>query len=287
MLGFLAPGAHRILQLEEASNGNKNFFFIPSHGKLMDKRFSELLDFLEVDHAFISDKTPMEQLENATEIVPARWDVTLARVHYYKSARGFRKLKLLLNILIKWRWNDGFFLKRSKIADQIVDFRQRIFSRIGAENLKPEILADIILLKRVDETKEYDAQRALQDKDYDYGSKRRSLTNLDYGLQELRAKNHNTAIYEPGYKSMMGQIAQFNKSNTIIGIRGAELAHTIWMPEGSKVVIIDNFPGTTTTNPSVVLANFVDIRFEIIRSDLRPYVPMDDELLGEILRRLA
>ncbi len=71
-----------------------------------------------------------------------------------------------------------------------------------------------------------------------YGTSRRSLRGIDDGAAWLAAQGFEVQTFEPGAHSLRDQIVAFGTSAGAIGIAGAEFANAVWLPPGSRIVVI-------------------------------------------------
>ncbi|MEB2786436.1 glycosyltransferase 61 family protein [Algoriphagus persicinus] len=70
-----------------------------------------------------------------------------------------------------------------------------------------------------------------------YGNERRTLNQVEEGIEQLSTEGYDCLSYEPGSHNLACQINHFSKCSGIIGVRGAEFANMVWMKENAIVIL--------------------------------------------------
>jgi len=137
-----------------------------------------------------------------------------------------------------------------------------------------------LLLKRSSPNNLYNQQK-IEGELHRIGTERRALINLNYGKRRFVEMGYDCEIYEPGYQTIVDQIRKFQSANMVVGIRGAELANVVWLEEGCKVVVIDNFTDKFGS-PAEQIAFARKCSFDSIHVSNDKIHTLDDNLLEQI-----
>jgi hypothetical protein len=111
--------------------------------------------------------------------------------------------------------------------------REFFFSRYS---ISPSMSKKILLIRRSESPEYY--KPGGQAEASGYGIDRRNLTGLEIVEKLLEENGLPAEVYEPGNDTFEGQIRKFYNTEAVIAVKGAELAHLMWMPEGSRLLMV-------------------------------------------------
>lgn len=98
-----------------------------------------------------------------------------------------------------------------------------------------------------------------------YGTGRRHFSGIEEGQTQLEARGVACMPYEPGAHNLGCQISHFSQCAGIIGVRGAEFANMIWLPEHARQIIFLS-QGFAHSPPQRALAQLLGLHYQEIAS---------------------
>ncbi|MDC1068554.1 glycosyltransferase 61 family protein [Candidatus Kapabacteria bacterium] len=96
----------------------------------------------------------------------------------------------------------------------------------------------------------------------DYGATRKSLSGIDKFMEDNNSL-FDFEIYDAAKISLIEQIACFMIAKNVIGVRGAEFAHLVWMQKEARAILINTDPWDS---PTFILSRINKVDFKIIES---------------------
>lgn len=273
--GYLLPAVHFISQHLD----KKETYLFRSCGPLMDLRIHEVMQTCKVNYEI----KPKDFTNEASEILMLyRWDVCLLKP--LLSDAGTNSFHAINTIQAHFANNQHLFdeYMAFDLAAAVADTKQfmlRVF------NLEPQAelrtTKNLLVLKRSEEPEFYRKGTGAAEIS-GYGTGRRALSNPEEIAEKLCFLNMPANVFEPGKYCLSEQIATYSQAAGVIGIRGAEFANLLWLPQGSKVVLIDPL---NIHNPTVqkFLAELLLLDYHQIDLDKGNHPHIDIDQLTQIL----
>lgn len=234
--GVLLPAVYYIHKL-----GLKNQS-IPIYEAYLETLSSEFLSIMDVKAVIVdSSEISNSKLDNEIMVVP-RWDYHLLALSWLKYQseyyRGYveRFQPRFPDItLFKELENDPDSIE-IHLREALFPIRNQVLSKIDLISDNP-FKDKVLLIDRGPVSN--DIHRSDFFKWRGYGKHSRSLMNMDALEEALLAKGVPVLRFTPGSESLVNQITAFASCSGVIALRGAELIHTLWMPNKAKVVVIE------------------------------------------------
>lgn len=230
--GYLLPAVHFISQHPD----KERTYLFRSCGPLMDLRIHEVMQACKVNYEIM----PKDFTSTTSEtLVLPRWDVYLLKPLLSNTdTSSFRPIN---TIQTHFANNKHLFDECTALdlVAAIASTKQFIFKAFNLEPQK-ELQHDrkLLVLKRSDEPEFYRKGTGSAEIS-GYGTGRRALNNSEEIAEKLCLINIPADVFEQGKYCLHEQIVAYRQAAGVIGIRGAEFANLLWLPQGSKVVLID------------------------------------------------
>jgi hypothetical protein len=230
--GYLLPAVHFISQnLHE----EKKYIF-RSCGPLMDLHIHEVMQACKVNYEI----KPKDFTCGTSEtLVLPRWDVFLLRP--LLSSPGTSSFKAINAIQSHFANNKHLFdeCMAFDLAAAVASTKQFIVKAFNLESQEePQSNRKLLVLKRSEEPEFYRNGTGAAEIS-GYGAGRRALKNPEEIAENFCLMNILASVYEPGKYSLREQIDTYRQCKGIIGIKGAEFANLLWLPQDSRVVLIE------------------------------------------------
>jgi O-methyltransferase len=242
--GYLLPALH--LYLTE----NKPHLLFQSGGPYMDPVTTDLFKALEIPHSIIRDWEVVPDEINRKEL--SRWEPVVFRLAEQMSKKSARPEVL--------KYSDSGY----DIPEPLKTVRDFVLHKL-VDVVSPSFPAgSIILLDRAAENAIY--RRGGLARANAYGKGHRALMGIPEVVKELKDQGVMVVHYAPNTKSYTQQLIDFYHCGGVVGIRGAEFAHLIWMRPGAKVLMYQP-AGMNPRNIQQPLAQLMGLSFRQIEVD--------------------
>jgi len=215
--GYLLPALHQYL-----TGGAPHLLFY-SGGPYMDSVTNDLLNILEVPYSIIRDWEIIP--DEIDRIALPRWEPLV-----------FKLAASATNMVRKGGSRDSnntASIFEHSLPDYMTSVRQFVLEKVlpvCSPSIPP---GAIILLDRADENAIYRIGGLARANNY--GKGHRALKGIPEAVEALTARGIPVIHYTASRHSYTQQIVDFHHCGGVVGIRGAEFAHLIWMQPGAKV----------------------------------------------------
>jgi hypothetical protein len=215
--GYLLPALHYYL------TKNKPHLLFQSGGPYMDPVTVDLLTTLEVPYSILRDWEVLPDDVGREEL--PRWEPLVFKQAASQNGSGGRKVTQ----------RDEHSKATNNLPENIAMVRRYVLEKV-LPNRPPSINpGTIIILDRADENMLY--QRGGLARANTYGKGHRALLGIPAAVEDLADRGIPVAHYTASKYAYTQQIVDFYHCGGVVGIRGAEFAHLIWMRPGTKVLM--------------------------------------------------
>jgi len=270
LMGYLLPALHQYL-----SGKQDHRMILSSCGPVMDQVTHDLLGHLAIPYQ-ISNPANVGPESDARQLVP-RWDLYMLQAYtshpdnqFIPHVRAWRKNQHLAAV-----WDAPTF--RTDFLKEVAELRNFLFRHIDPKSNTPLKPGSVLVIDRAPEPDFY--QKGGPAEIPTYGRGRRALQAIPKVLATIPSDYPvSFANYRATKRSIVEQIADFRSAGGFVGIRGAEFAHMMWLPAGTKVLMYR--PKTMNTPPvQRNLADLLGLPFhEVVTSNNYPPVSREDLL---------
>lgn len=266
MWGYFLPALFYSLTIE----GKGDFLFVfRSCGPVMDSLISEIYKVLGLNLKILAKEDFTKEQVKGELVVIDRWDNYLRN---YKAPKitGIELIDAFISKSVK---------DKIRYRNKFIFVKRMIFEALKIKNDGQSYL----ILKRSDAPDFYDKEKG-QAEIKTYGTSRRSLVGLEKASELLNSNNISSEVFEPGKISLTKQIQKYAKAKGIIGVRGAEFANQLWLPDYSEIILIQP-QNMTDGSPQKALAHILGYKYIQIETNEVSRIPLDGRTLLSILEK--
>lgn len=246
--GYLLPALHHYL------TENTSHLLFHSGGPYMDPVTIDFLNTLEVPYTIVRDwEVIPERIEKA--VLP-RWEPLVFELSASPANMAGKAGS--------YKPNNAALVIGHSLPGYMAAVRQFVLKKVLSVCTPSIPPGAIIILDRADENALY--RRGGLARANTYGKGHRALHGIPKVVDELTDRGISVLHYPASKHTFTQQITDFYHCGGVVGIRGAEFAHLIWMQPGTKVLMYQ----PSTMNPKNIqkpLAELMGLSFRQIDVD--------------------